>query len=106
MFDLQFLEELISYLDHWKDTVTKRDGCDDEEKKQMVLSNITDRGIRITGTYPAIIVCLLTIISILVSSFLELIPYLFKIKGVSSFLSEKISQDPLEKFFGVQRQQG
>lgn len=44
--------------------------------------------------------------SILVSSFLELIPYLFQIKGVSSFLSEKLSQDPLEKFFGVQRQQG
>ena len=57
-FDLQFMEELI-YLDHWKDIVAKRDGFDDEEKKQMVLSNITDRGIRITGTYPAMIVCLL-----------------------------------------------
>ena len=42
----------------------------------------------------------------LVSLFLELIPYLFKIKGVSSFLNEKLSQDPLEKFFSVQRQQG
>ena len=41
-----------------------------------------------------------------VSSFLELIPYLFDIEGVSSFLSEKLSQDPLEKFFGVQRQRG
>ena len=52
------MEELI-YLDHWKDTVAKRDGFNDEEKKQMVLSNITDGGIRITGTYPAMIVCLL-----------------------------------------------
>ena len=41
-----------------------------------------------------------------VNSFLELIPYLFKIKGVSCFLSEKLSQDPLEKFFGCQRQSG
>ena len=52
-FDLQFVKELISYLDHSKNTVVKRDGCDDEEKKQMVLSNITDQSIRITGTYPA-----------------------------------------------------
>jgi len=37
---------------------------------------------------------------------LELIPYLFDIEGVSSFLSEKLSQDALEKFFGVQRQCG
>jgi len=37
---------------------------------------------------------------------LELIPYLFDIEGVSSFLSEKLSQDVLEKFFGVQRQCG
>ena len=43
---------------------------------------------------------------VLVSSFLELIPYLFKIKGVTHFLSEKLSQDPLEKFFGCQRQKG
>ena len=35
-----------------------------------------------------------------------MIPYLFKIKGVSCFLSEKLSQDPLEKFFGCQRQSG
>ena len=41
-----------------------------------------------------------------VSSFLELIPYLFKIHGVTCFLSEKLSQDPIEKFFGCQQQQG
>lgn len=42
----------------------------------------------------------------LVSSFLELIPLLFKIPGVTCFLTEKLSQDPLEKFFGCQRQMG
>ena len=35
-----------------------------------------------------------------------MIPYLFKLKGVDCFLSEKLSQDPLEKFFGCQRQTG
>ena len=37
---------------------------------------------------------------------MEFIPYIFKIPGVTSFLSEKLSQDPLEKFFGRQRQRG
>lgn len=31
---------------------------------------------------------------------------MFTIPGVSSFLSGKINQDPLEKFFGCQRQRG
>ena len=32
-------------------------------------------------------------------SFLELVPYIFSIKGVTVFLSEKLNQDLLEKFF-------
>ena len=32
--------------------------------------------------------------------------YLFTLPGVKSFLSERISQDPLEKFFGHHRQRG
>jgi len=42
----------------------------------------------------------------IVSSFLELIPALFKIPDVNFFLTEKLSQDPLEKYFGCQRQMG
>ena len=34
------------------------------------------------------------------------ITYLFEEGGAKSFLSERISQDPLEKFFGRQRQRG
>ena len=41
-----------------------------------------------------------------VSSFLELVPILFEIPEVTAFLSEKLCQDPLEKFFGCQRQRG
>ena len=40
------------------------------------------------------------------SSFVELLQFIFKIPGVTSFLTEKLCQDPLEKFFGNQRQRG
>lgn len=37
---------------------------------------------------------------------MELVEYLFAIPGVKVFLSEKVSQDPIEKFFGCQPQRG
>ena len=40
------------------------------------------------------------------SLFLELIPYLFSFERVTSFLSEQLNQDPLEKVFGCQCQNG
>ena len=41
-----------------------------------------------------------------VKSFVEIVQYILKIPGAKFFLSERISQDPLENFFGVQRQRG
>ena len=41
-----------------------------------------------------------------VKSFVELVKYIFTIPGVSVFLSNRICQDPLEGFFGQQRQRG
>ena len=41
-----------------------------------------------------------------VSSFVELVPDLFRISGVKVFLSERVNQDPLEKHFGRLRQHG
>ena len=38
-------------------------------------------------------------------SFVELVRYLFTVPDVHSFLSQRICQDPLERFFGCQRQQ-
>jgi len=35
---------------------------------------------------------------VIVKSFTEMIPYLFKLNGVGSFLSEKLLQDLLENF--------
>ena len=37
---------------------------------------------------------------------MELVEVLFHTSGVKFFLSEHVSQDPLEKFFGNQRQRG
>jgi len=46
-------------------------------------------------------------LNFIVSSFVELIPYLFeKVPGICSFLSARINQDVLENFFGMQRQAG
>lgn len=59
------------------------------QKYKMLLSQETLLGIRITA-----------------HSFVDLIKYVFTIPGVKFFLSEKVSQDPLEKFFGMQRQRG
>ena len=41
------------------------------------------------------------------NSFIGLVTYIFnEIPGVKFFLSEKLSQDPLESFFGKQRMHG
>ena len=45
-------------------------------------------------------------ISQVVSSFVELIPKLFKVSGVKLFLSGRIDQDPREKYLGRHREQG
>ena len=41
-----------------------------------------------------------------VSSFLELVPLILRLPGVSAFMSGKLNQDPLETFFGCVRQSG
>jgi len=43
---------------------------------------------------------------IAVHSFVELVKYLLHIPEVKVFLSNELSQDPIEKFFGQQRQRG
>ena len=42
----------------------------------------------------------------LVKSFVELVRYIFTIPGVKYFLSERLSQDPLENFFLVASNNG
>ena len=42
----------------------------------------------------------------LVKSFVELVKFIFTIPGVKFFLSERLCQDPIENYFGCQRQRG
>ena len=51
-----------------------------------------------------IIIC--ACIFVVVTSFIELVEFLFEVPGVRAFLSIKLCQDPLENFFGQQRQRG
>lgn len=100
------MENFLAYLDHWKQSVEKRIGpFTPADHKQMMLSDITQNGMKITGIYCSYSRYLCTFTPV-VHSFLELIPIIFKIPGVVCFMTEKLSQDPLEKFFGCQRQQG
>lgn len=86
---LQWLEhEFMGYLEEWKKSSEKKGG-EQKEVAQRLLSQETLQGISVT-----------------VWSFVELVPYILKIPGVRYFLSEHLSQDPLEKFFGCQRQRG
>ena len=76
----------------------------------MLLSKETRTGLRMTGLYILVhrqyyfskfivpCLCYFTV--------KQLVQYLFTLPGVKSFLSERISQDPLEKFFGHHRQRG
>lgn len=41
-----------------------------------------------------------------VLSFVEFVEFIFTIPGVTVFMSNRICQDPLENFFGMQRQRG
>lgn len=43
------MKEIVAYLKHWKSTVQKRDGFNDEEKESMVLSRTTENGMKITS---------------------------------------------------------
>ena len=40
------------------------------------------------------------------SSFIGIVEYIFTVPGVTIFLSERLCQDPLEQYFGKQRQRG
>jgi hypothetical protein len=65
--------------------------------------DINDRYIAAACCYAiAIIICAYYA----VKSFVELVPLIFKLGGVKFFLSEHLCQDPLENFFGCQRQRG
>ena len=92
------------------------DGFSSREKAKMQLSAETKLGLTVTGKvlnpyshhkfYTCIQFYLYSFPFFSVRSFVELTRFLFTIPGVTCFLSQRLSQDPLEKFFGSQRQRG
>lgn len=70
----------------------------------MLLSKETLHGIRMTGKFLYLLSTINT--NFIVHSFVDLAKHLLALPGVKFFLSERLSQDPLEKFFGRQRQRG
>ena len=105
---LQWLEKtFLKHLDDWEEEVMNRPNFTPAQKYKMLLSQETLLGIRITGIklYNVRVVQIFFIC--IAHSFTDLVKFIFtKVPGVKFFLSEKISQDPLEKFFGMQRQRG
>lgn len=46
------MREVLAYLDHWKRTVDQRKGpFSSTDRKQMLLSDITQNGMRITSKF-------------------------------------------------------
>ena len=89
---LHWLEnDFLQYLATWEENVEQRPGFKPAEKSLMLLSRETREGLRIT-----------------IQSFVSLARQLLSDEGLHGkyLLSERFSQDPLEKFFGKIRQAG
>ena len=105
-FHLQWLEDdFIRYLDK---SVQSLHRITKMKSNKMLLTPETRLGLRTTNktNYCAYLFMqhfLFFLIST-VKPFVELVRFLFTIPGVTCFLSEKLCQDPLENFFGCQRQ--
>jgi len=96
---------LLPFFENWKSTAKAREGFSKKQQNLMLLSIETRDGITRSGNL-LIDFCACYNIPHVVSAFLELVDTVFKIPKVSCFLSNRICQDPLEKYFGMQRQAG
>ena len=96
------------YLNEWEQSVENRPGFTRKQKQHMLLSSETMRGLRITGKILHIVTLFYVINNFLpaAKSFVEMVRYLFTQADIRVFLSRRICQDPLEQFFGCQRQRG
>ena len=82
-------------------------GLTKTERNSSLLSAETRLGLRMTcELQSSVLDCHITLLLLSGKSFVELVQYVFTIPGVKSFLSQRLCQDPLENFFGCQRQCG
>ena len=98
----------LPYLEEWETSVNNRAQFSAAEKRRMLLSSETILGLRRTSK-----LCVYRVSFFhhyIGLAFVEFVRFLFSLKEVKqnklAFLSNFICQDPLENFFGCQRQQG
>ena len=111
LFVIQWLtEEFLGYLNDWEQCVNERQGYTKSQKNMMMLSQETLLGLRITSEF-GMHACMYLHLSRSLAcstakSFVDLVDYVFSLPEVTLLLSQRLCQDPLEKFFGCQRQRG
>jgi hypothetical protein len=91
----------LKYLDDWDEYAMSKQDMRATKREKLTLSKQTKEGLKITGNYISILTEFVD--SILVLSFIELIPYLLSLEGAKFVYSERFNQDTLEGFFGKQR---
>ena len=114
---MQWLEEdFIGYLDAWEARVQARipeegETFSDSQRQRMLLSAETRIGLRRTSRFRRANNCNADVTKasfLTAKSFVGLVRYLFSRPEVTennlAFLSQNLCQDPLENFFGCQRQ--
>ena len=106
---MQRVEDVfLPYLQRWEDSVEARSGFTRSQKQRMLLSTETRIGLRITGMLFILGLFAMSQFIIVAKSFVGLLLSLFCLPEVQgeklAFLSGVLSQDPLENFFGCQRQ--
>ena len=88
-YRFQFLEEFLQYLKQWKESTENRPGnYTQNARAKMFLSWQTYEGFKIT-----------------VHSVTEVVRFLLE-EGMEFVLTERFCQDPVEEYFGKQRQLG
>lgn len=95
----------LKYSKNWEENVEGNTNLSADERNRMMLSREALEGIRITSNF-IIIINRLTEFIFLATSFIEMTKYLLAQGNDLFLLSERISQDPLENYFGQQRARG
>ena len=102
-------DTFLPYFEHWEENVERREGFDASQK---LLSSETRLGLKITSNYWLNLVTTKVTQNYHTSakSFIGLVKLIFslpEVKGQNlAFLSMNICWDPLENYFGCQRQRG
>ena len=94
-------------MDNWEAAANARDDVPYDAKQTLLLSAETMEGLRITGTCNSTHkINVMVFTTTAVRSFVDMARFLLSNDENLFLLSERISQDPLENYFGKQRARG